>query len=427
MSNRAITWAYRQELPCGAKFVLVALADMADEAHSCYPGQALLASMTGQAERTVRRHLESLESAGLITRAARRTGAGVRTSDRYVLVVEDDGPPPGPAPSDPPPGRNDAGHDKRPEWPVVDSGVANMAKHPSSPAQTASTAPHRPDWPVESPAKYDRVTGQIGQGSLRDPLDRTTGVTYVTPDRATPSSPPPSKIDQHETPAVPPKAPAVPSATTGGRPARFCVRHPEGAAAPCGPCADARRRFAAWEAAWVDAERAARAEQVAHARGRAELPDCPHGVPGGDVPRPGMGTPACAVCRSAPAGPAMAVLSELPPHAAMRDGVRGSWERLRAVLADRSTRRATERREDIAVPPARSTERPSDAAQTTLEAAIDHDVEESPSASFDARSGGLASWQGPRPAVRASSTPRPVPRPPGAEVFDAARHVRMVA
>lgn len=90
MSNEAITWAYRQNITNGSKFVLVALADMADEAHSCYPGQAKLAQMTGQSERTVRRQLAELEIAGYLTRARRFDKRGHRTSDRYVLPVDAD-------------------------------------------------------------------------------------------------------------------------------------------------------------------------------------------------------------------------------------------------------------------------------------------------------------------------------------------------
>lgn len=90
MSNEAITWAYRQNITNGSKFVLVALADMADEAHSCFPGQAKLAQMTGQSERTVRRQLAELEIAGFITRARRFDKLGHRTSDRYTLPVDAD-------------------------------------------------------------------------------------------------------------------------------------------------------------------------------------------------------------------------------------------------------------------------------------------------------------------------------------------------
>lgn len=91
MSHEATTWAYRQNIAASdGKSVLVALADMADEAHSCYPGQAKLAQMTGHAERTVRRQLAQLELAGYIKRERRFDKLGRRTSDRYVLPVDAD-------------------------------------------------------------------------------------------------------------------------------------------------------------------------------------------------------------------------------------------------------------------------------------------------------------------------------------------------
>lgn len=87
MSHVATAWAYRQPIDNpGRKFVLVALADFADEAWSCYPGQERLAAMTGQTSRSVRTHLARLEDDGLIQREARFLTNGRRTSDRYVLA-----------------------------------------------------------------------------------------------------------------------------------------------------------------------------------------------------------------------------------------------------------------------------------------------------------------------------------------------------
>lgn len=89
MSHKATNWAYAQNLgKCGAKFVLVALADYADEAHSCYPGQEKLAAMTDQSVESVRRHLKGLEADGYIKRSRRFTSDGYRTSDRYELNVD---------------------------------------------------------------------------------------------------------------------------------------------------------------------------------------------------------------------------------------------------------------------------------------------------------------------------------------------------
>lgn len=87
----AVRWAEQQT--CGGpgpKAVLMAVAHFAGwdgECWSCYPGQARLAAITEQSERTVRRQLAALESAGLFTRSHRYDATGARTSDRFVLAV----------------------------------------------------------------------------------------------------------------------------------------------------------------------------------------------------------------------------------------------------------------------------------------------------------------------------------------------------
>lgn len=87
MAHKATTWAWETRLPGTRKLVLLALADMADEYNSCYPGQERLAEMTSMAVITVRRALSELERDGLIIRARRARQDGTRTSDRYRLVV----------------------------------------------------------------------------------------------------------------------------------------------------------------------------------------------------------------------------------------------------------------------------------------------------------------------------------------------------
>lgn len=88
MSNEALTWAYRQVTGSTCrKAVLVALADKADENHSCYPSQAALAKLTEQSVRSVRKALVELERLGLVTRRHRAKANGSRNSDRYVLAV----------------------------------------------------------------------------------------------------------------------------------------------------------------------------------------------------------------------------------------------------------------------------------------------------------------------------------------------------
>lgn len=87
MSYKATNWAYDLQIFGPQKFVLVALADFADEENTCYPGQSRLASMTGFSEATVRRALKRLEDSGLLKREHRVGVGGYRTSDRYTLQV----------------------------------------------------------------------------------------------------------------------------------------------------------------------------------------------------------------------------------------------------------------------------------------------------------------------------------------------------
>lgn len=87
MSYKATNWAYDLPLKGSMKPVLVVLADMADESHTCFPGQDRVAQMSGLTVRTVQRALVKLEAAGLIERQHRVGYGGYRTSDRYVLNV----------------------------------------------------------------------------------------------------------------------------------------------------------------------------------------------------------------------------------------------------------------------------------------------------------------------------------------------------
>lgn len=86
-------WAYSTRLPTTTKFVLVTLADLADEQHSCWPGQVWIAGQVGASVRTVRNALDKLESEGYIVRQARPIRTGGRRSDRYVLQVDRVDPP----------------------------------------------------------------------------------------------------------------------------------------------------------------------------------------------------------------------------------------------------------------------------------------------------------------------------------------------
>lgn len=89
MSNRALSWAFDLEgLKSGPKFVLVALADYADERASCFPSVPHLAKRTGFGQTAVRAHLDKLQELGLITEERRHRSNGTRTSNRYTLNLE---------------------------------------------------------------------------------------------------------------------------------------------------------------------------------------------------------------------------------------------------------------------------------------------------------------------------------------------------
>lgn len=86
MSIYATNWAYEQPIkPAGRKFVLVAIANFADSEGRAFPGVGTLAKMTGQDERSVRRHIDALEEKGFIRSQERRRKDGSRTTDELWL------------------------------------------------------------------------------------------------------------------------------------------------------------------------------------------------------------------------------------------------------------------------------------------------------------------------------------------------------
>ena len=88
MSNRASSWAWDTDLKGDpmVKFVLVALADQADDYGYCWPSQKTIAKKVCQGERTVRRHIATLRDLGLLT-VIRRSSTRGRRSNGYQLHV----------------------------------------------------------------------------------------------------------------------------------------------------------------------------------------------------------------------------------------------------------------------------------------------------------------------------------------------------
>lgn len=88
MSIKALNWAFALDLSgkqSGLKFVLVALANYADENDSCFPSVEKLAQLTGQGIRTVRYHLAEAQALNLVRKEPRATHGGRSQSNRYYL------------------------------------------------------------------------------------------------------------------------------------------------------------------------------------------------------------------------------------------------------------------------------------------------------------------------------------------------------
>lgn len=86
MSVQAITWAYNQDGLNGTqKFVLVTLANRADEEWSCFPSLDYLEIDTGLGERAIRNALDHLEKHGFIQRERQRNPDGSLGRYRYFL------------------------------------------------------------------------------------------------------------------------------------------------------------------------------------------------------------------------------------------------------------------------------------------------------------------------------------------------------
>lgn len=213
-----MAWAFKQKIPNpGAKLVLLALCDFADEAWTCFPGQRTLAEKTSQGERTVRRHLEWLEREGYIVSYA-RFAEGRRTSNRYAIHA--------PRPATPPPPRP-------------------PAQPPPSPGKEGQHV-REPDEQQEG-----------GKGAKQAAI-LATGQSGQRPD----STGEPAKLAgepsvNHQENPLPPAA----GDTAAGGPGGGCAAHPRAPAANCRGCGTSPRRRSAAAAAQAAREAADRERQ----------------------------------------------------------------------------------------------------------------------------------------------------------------------
>jgi len=84
VSITAIRWAWTQPLSPTAKLILVRLADMADEAGTCFPSLAKLERDTGLSRRGITKNLETLAAGEFLRREPGGPGKG---STRYTLLI----------------------------------------------------------------------------------------------------------------------------------------------------------------------------------------------------------------------------------------------------------------------------------------------------------------------------------------------------
>ena len=89
MSIAALNWAFKAQIKNpGAKFVLISLANYADENNQCFPSNNHISKMTGISSRSINEHLTFLEIENLIKRVPRFLDNGRQTSSVYEINLD---------------------------------------------------------------------------------------------------------------------------------------------------------------------------------------------------------------------------------------------------------------------------------------------------------------------------------------------------
>lgn len=88
MSIKVISWAWQQEAKSSHKFMLMAIADSANDFGEAQLSQSYLAWKTELSERVVRDALRALEAAELMSRLRTVRRDGTRGVDNVVLHLE---------------------------------------------------------------------------------------------------------------------------------------------------------------------------------------------------------------------------------------------------------------------------------------------------------------------------------------------------
>ncbi|MFB9246162.1 helix-turn-helix domain-containing protein [Massilia antarctica] len=106
MSISLMTAAWKSSQPAGAKMVLLALCDNANDQGECYPSIPTLARKCSMGERTVQGHISDMEALGIVRRELRRGRSTIYhiNADRFDTPAKSappHNPPPTPAESAP--------------------------------------------------------------------------------------------------------------------------------------------------------------------------------------------------------------------------------------------------------------------------------------------------------------------------------------
>ena len=88
MSNEAIKWAFKQQLPTTPKFVLVTLAYCADDAGECSLPHKALADLVGASKRTVMMAVKQLTEQGCLTSVRQQSDNRASMANRYCLHLD---------------------------------------------------------------------------------------------------------------------------------------------------------------------------------------------------------------------------------------------------------------------------------------------------------------------------------------------------
>lgn len=97
MSNKALSWAFDIDLkPASRKFVLISLADSADDFGFCWPSYDTIAKKCSMGRTTVIAHIKALSAAGFLHKIRRKRKNGYDNSNGYQLnmgiAIADDHP-----------------------------------------------------------------------------------------------------------------------------------------------------------------------------------------------------------------------------------------------------------------------------------------------------------------------------------------------